>query len=79
MTGMPVCLVVVVADDGEGMQRLRVVSRPTERDILWDEARGESIDPRELQLTPPPLEQNRGNPQPGPPHQIGRAPCRERV
>ncbi|XP_049917502.1 uncharacterized protein LOC126400660 [Epinephelus moara] len=29
----------------EGMQRLKLVRRPTERDIFWDETTGESLDP----------------------------------
>ncbi|XP_038585552.1 uncharacterized protein LOC119910829 [Micropterus salmoides] len=29
----------------EGIQRLKLVRRPTERDIFWDETTGESLDP----------------------------------
>nr|XP_046269398.1 uncharacterized protein LOC124072217 [Scatophagus argus] len=29
----------------EGIQRLKLVRRPTERDIFWDDATGESLDP----------------------------------
>lgn len=36
------------------MQRLKLVRRPTERDIFWDETTGESLDPSCL-LDPKPL------------------------
>ncbi|KAK9533626.1 hypothetical protein VZT92_008732 [Zoarces viviparus] len=32
----------------EGFQRLKLVRRPTERDIFWDETTGQSLDPSEL-------------------------------
>lgn len=42
-----VCLYgpLVGGPNTEGIQRLKLVRRPTERDIFWDETTGESLDP----------------------------------
>ncbi|XP_036450065.1 uncharacterized protein LOC118824186 [Colossoma macropomum] len=39
----------------EEPQRIRLVSRPTQRDIFWDEVKGQSLDPKELQQPSPPV------------------------
>lgn len=36
-------------------ERIRLVSRPTQRDIFWDETKGQNLDLRELLQPSPPL------------------------
>lgn len=36
-------------------ERIQLVSRPTQRDIFWDETKGQNLDLRELLQPSPPL------------------------
>lgn len=43
------------------IERFQLVSRPTQRDIFWDETKGQNLDLRELlQPTPPPTDPDSG-------------------
>ncbi|KAI4879107.1 hypothetical protein NFI96_014439, partial [Prochilodus magdalenae] len=60
----------VKGTDNEETQRIRLISRPTQRDIFWDEVKEQSLDPKELQqpndpVTVPDLrEEVAGSPEP---------------
>nr|XP_055029201.1 uncharacterized protein LOC129418282 [Misgurnus anguillicaudatus] len=52
----------VEGNDMEGRQRVRLVSRPTQRNIFWDESEGQILDVRELlQPSPQLIDPNSGD------------------
>lgn len=49
------CISPVEGADDVQMERFRLVSRPTQKDIFWDETKGQNLDLRDLLQPTPPL------------------------